>query len=347
MGSKTLIIAEAGINHNGSIELAHKLVDVAKGGGADIVKFQTFSSELVLRSDTPLVEYQKRGDVQTMFELVKRLELTFPQFAELKAHCDRIGITFLSTAFDACSLRFLVDDLKMGTVKIPSGEVPHVPLLRLAGATGLPVILSTGMSTPAEIEFAIDILRHASPYGYLDATLLQCTTAYPTKDEDVNLLAMLKLRDTFDRPVGLSDHSEGTLAASGAVALGASIIEKHFTLDRNMPGPDHQASLDPSGLRELVCSIRRVEAMLGSPEKGLLPVEQATAHLVRRSLVARRDIDVGSVIEEGDLIALRPEQGIPVRDWDRVVGSTAWANFKAGETLKWPQDIDVMERSSQ
>lgn len=336
MPSKTLIIAEAGVNHNGSIELAHKLVDVAKDVGADVIKFQTFSSELVLRRDTPLVEYQKGSDAQTMFDLVKRLELTLLQFAELKSHCDQIGITFLSTAFDAPSLKFLVDDLKMGMIKIPSGEVLHVPLLRLAGKAELPIIISTGMCTLEEIAFGIDTLRKASPSGDVDATVLQCTTAYPTKDEDVNLSAMISLRTTFERPVGLSDHSEGTLAASSAVALGATVIEKHFTLDRNLPGPDQRASLDPTGFQSLVCSVRTVEAMLGSPGKGLLAVEQETVRLVRRAIVARRDIEVGRVINEQDLIALRPEQGIPVRDWDRVVGQTAWAHFKAGEALKWP-----------
>lgn len=334
--ANTKIIAEAGVNHNGSIEKAHRLIDLAKEAGADVVKFQTWSSDLVLRRDTPLVEYQKGAGAETMYELVKKLELAPADFAALKAHCDAIGISFLSTAFDLPSLDFLVDELKMNAIKIPSGEVVNVPLLRKAAKKSLPIILSTGMCTLEEIAFSIEQLNASSGPAGADITVLQCTTAYPTPAADIHLKSMVTLRDTFGRPVGLSDHSEGFLAACSAVAMGGVVIEKHFTLDRTLPGPDHKASVDPDGLRELVTSIRQVGAMLGSSDKGLRPIERATAKAVRRSLVATRDIAEGAVISGSDLIGLRPEDGISVRDFDKVVGQAAWKPFARGEVLQWP-----------
>jgi sialic acid synthase SpsE len=332
----TTIIAEAGVNHNGSVEMAHQLIDVAKSCGADIVKFQSFSTELVLRSDTPLVAYQRKTGAHSMFELIKALELSNEDFSSLKQHCDSIGIEFLSTAFDLPSLDYLVGNLGMKRIKIPSGEAVNVPLLRRAGAKGLPIILSTGMCTLDEIGFALDTLRASAPGGEIDATVLHCTTAYPTPMEEVHLRSMLTIRDKFGLPTGLSDHSEGFLAAVGAVAMGGVMVEKHFTLDRNLPGPDHLASVDARGLQALVSAVRAVEAMLGSAEKGIRAIERDTIRAVRRSLVAARDIAVGDIITEGDLVALRPEDGIPARDIDRVVGVAAWATFERGEVLKWP-----------
>lgn len=330
------IIAEAGVNHNGSVELAHKLIDLAKESGADIVKFQTFSSELVLRHDTPLVEYQKNAGSENMFDLVKKLELTREEFAQLNRHCQAVGIEFLSTAFDLPSFDFLCDELKMQRIKIPSGEIVNVPLLRRAVEKGKPIILSTGMCIMEEIEFALHTMRTWRPQASGEITILHCTTAYPTHDSDIHLLSMVTLRDAFRLPTGLSDHSEGHLAAAGAVALGAVAIEKHFTLDRNMNGPDHRASVDPVGLRELVRTVRSIEVMMGSAEKKPRPVEREAIKLVRRSLVATRNIIIGEIIHAEDLVALRPEDGISVREIDRVVGSRAWASFQQGEVLKWP-----------
>jgi N,N'-diacetyllegionaminate synthase len=332
----TTLIAEAGVNHNGSVEMAHRLVDVARDCGADAVKFQTFSTELLLREDTPLVAYQRKTNADGMFDLIKGLELTKEDFAALKTHCDTIGIEFLSTAFDAPSLDFLVDDLGMARLKIPSGEAVNTPFLRKIAAKGRPVILSTGMCTLEEIGYALDTLRRAAPGGEADLTVLHCTTAYPTPPQEMHLRSMLKIRDAFGLPVGLSDHSEGYLASVAAVAMGGVMIEKHFTLDRALPGPDHTASVDPPGLRELVDAVRAMEAMLGSAEKGLRAIERDTISAVRRSLVATRDIGEGEIIGETDLIALRPEDGIPAREIDRVVGRAAWRSFRRGEALKWP-----------
>ncbi|QGM45243.1 N-acetylneuraminate synthase family protein [Methylocystis heyeri] len=334
--TRTVVVAEAGVNHNGSVEMAHRLIDVAKESGADVVKFQTFSTELVLRSDTPLVAYQRKTGAETMFDLVKGLELGKEDFAALKRHCDTIGIEFLSTAFDLPSLDYLVGELGMRRIKIPSGEAVNVPLLRRAGAKGLPIILSTGMCTLEEIGFALDTLRAARPKEEVDFTVLHCTTAYPTPVDEIHLRSMTTIRDRFGLPTGLSDHSEGFLAAAAAAAMGAVMIEKHFTLDRDLPGPDHRASVDPAGLKTLIDAVRSVEAMLGSGEKGLRAIERDTIRAVRRSLVAARDISAGETIREDDLVALRPEDGIPARDVDLVVGVAAWADFKRGEVLKWP-----------
>lgn len=334
--SRVTIIAEAGVNHNGSVELAHQLIDLAKTCGADVVKFQTFSTELVLRTDTPLVEYQRGTGAETMFDLVKKLELSREEFAELSKHCEAVGMEFLSTAFDLPSLDFLCDDLAMKRIKIPSGEVVNVPLLRKAAAKGRPVILSTGMCTLEEVEFALHTMRDRAPGGAIDATILHCTSAYPTPPDEVHLSSITTLQRTFGLPIGLSDHSEGFLAAAASVAMGGVMVEKHFTLDRSLPGPDHKASVDPAGLQQLVDAVRSIESMLGSANKDVRAVECDTVRLVRRSLVAARDIAAGAIIAEDDLVALRPEDGISVREIDRVVGTRAWANFRRGEVLKWP-----------
>lgn len=330
------IIAEAGVNHNGSVEMAHKLIDLAKECGADIVKFQTFSSELVLRSDTPLVAYQRDNGADSMFELVKKLELSREEFAELSCHCAKVGIEFLSTAFDIPSLEFLCDELSMRRIKIPSGEVVNVPLLRQAAAKARPIILSTGMCDLEEIGFALDTLRAAGPTKTSDVTVLHCTTAYPTPIHEMHLRSLATLKEVFGLPTGLSDHSDGYLAAAASVAAGSIMIEKHFTLDRNLPGPDQKASVDAKGLKQLVEAVRAVEVMMGSSEKGLRAVERETRKIVRRSLVARRNIELGQFISTDDLIALRPEDGIPVREIDKVVGKPAWASFRRGEVLRWP-----------
>ncbi len=336
--SRTYIIAEAGVNHNGNVDLAHRLVDLAADSGADAVKFQTWKTDLVTRRDTPLVAYQAlASDAVDMYELVRPLELAEDDFRSLKRHADARGIEFLSTAFDLPSLRFLVQDLALPALKVPSGEADNVPFLRHVARTRLPVILSTGMCDLAEVGLAIDTLRAmwgiTRPHPAL--TILHCTSAYPTPPSDVNLRCMATLARAFELPVGLSDHSEGITAAIAATALGATMIEKHVTLDRSMPGPDHAASLSPLELKALVEGVRQAEAMLGSPEKVLLPIERDTVALVRRSLVAARDIAVGEVIGEDAVVPLRPQDGIPARDIDRVVGRPAWRSFRRGEVLRW------------
>ncbi len=345
--SGVYIIAEAGVNHNGSPDMAHRLIDIAADAGADAVKFQTWDRELVTRRDNALVEYQKAGTsgVNDMYELGKTFELEQSVFVDLARHCVARSIEFLSTGFDLPSLKFLVEELNIQRIKIPSGDVDNVPLVRLAGSYGLPIILSTGMCNLSDVNLGIETLRKARAKisdDPLDITLLHCTTAYPTPDRDMNIKAMTTLHEEFSLPIGLSDHSNGTIAAVVAVGLGAKIIEKHYTLDRSLPGPDHMASADPETLFRLVASIRTAETMLGSAEKRLLPIEKDVVKSVRRSLVAARDIALGETIADDDVVALRPNDGIPARDIDRVVGSVAWRHFSAGEKLDLPNPhIDI------
>jgi sialic acid synthase SpsE len=337
--NRVLIFAEAGVNHNGNATMAHRLVDAAADAGADVVKFQTFKTEYVMRRDTPLVEYQRAGGMgRDMFELGKMIELPNNVFRDLQRHCEDRGVLFLSTAFDTPSLHYLVDELDMPVVKVPSGEAVNVPFLREVAAARREVILSTGMCNLDEVRLAIDTLRAVwRDFDELrpKLTLMQCTTAYPTALEDMHVRSMVTLAETFGLPVGLSDHSEGIVAALSAVALGATIIEKHFTLDRTLPGPDHQASLDPQGFKDLVQNIRDVEAALGSPVKEMRACEKLTAATVRRSLVAVRDIAEGEPITADMLVPLRPQDGIPARDIDAVVGRRAGRVIAQGEALHW------------
>jgi len=333
------IIAEAGVNHNGDPAMAHALVDAAADAGVDAVKFQTWDRDLVTRRDNPLVPYQKTNvdNVSDMYELGKTFELKLNVFEDLAAHCKEKGVLFLSTAFDKPSLTFLVEKLDIPLIKVPSGEAVNVPFLRAVAETGRPVILSTGMCNIDDVQLAVDTLKKVwnKSEKTPDLSLLHCTTAYPTPPEDVNLRSMTTLAEAFGLPVGLSDHSEGTTAAEAAVAMGARIIEKHFTLDRDLPGPDHKASVDVPGLRRLVAQIRKTEVMLGSREKVLRPIEEQVVKSVRRSLVATRNIAQGEIIAEDDVVPLRPEDGIPARDIDKVIGQKAWRDFQNGEVLKW------------
>lgn len=337
--NRTLIIAEAGVNHNGDPAIAHRLVDAAVDAGADVVKFQTFKTEYVMRRDTPLVEYQKAGGMgRDMFELAKMIELPDEVFCDLQRHCEDRGVLFLSTAFDTPSLHYLVGKLDMPIIKVPSGEAVNVPFLRDVGAARREVILSTGMCDLDEVSLAIDTFRavwRVSGELQPKLTLMQCTTAYPTALKDVHVRSMVTLAETFGLPVGLSDHSEGITASLTAVALGATIIEKHFTLDRTLPGPDQRASLDPRGFRDLVRSVRDVEAALGSPVKEIRSCEKSIAATVRRSLVAARDIAEGEPITADMLVPLRPQDGIPAREIDAVVGKRAGRVIVRGEALHW------------
>jgi N,N'-diacetyllegionaminate synthase len=338
MNKCVYVIAEAGVNHNGDVQMAHQLIDAAVEANVDAVKFQTWKTEYVSRPGTALVEYQKGGKMgKDMFELGKMIELEEADFKALSSHCEEAGVDFISTPFDTPALHFLARELNVSVIKIPSGEAVNVPFLRDVAATGLPVILSTGMCELDEIRLGIDTLNkvwngaRATP----TLTLLQCTTAYPTPPQDIHLRAMETLKTEFGLPVGFSDHSEGIAAATAAVALGAEIIEKHFTLDRTLPGPDHQASLEPNELTEMVAAIRTVEQALGSADKTRLDIEHDVTKQVRRSLVARQDIKKGAVISQEMLIALRPEDGIAARYIDDVVGKAAWRDFDKGEVLQW------------
>ena len=339
MLSKVFIIAEAGVNHNGDPAMARQLIDEAAAAGADAVKFQTWDRELVTRRDNELVPYQKRNTegVTDMYELGKTFELELSTFVDLAAHCKKRGVMFLSTGFDEPSLNFLVDELDVPIIKIPSGDAINTLLLRTAARTLRPIILSTGMCNIEEISYAIQTLReiwdaeNAGP----DLTLLHCTTAYPTPPDEMHLQSIKTLADHFGLPVGLSDHSEGITAAAMAVAMGAVVVEKHFTLDRDLPGPDHKASVNPEQLRALVRTIREAEEMMGSADKCLRSIEEQVVKSVRRSLVATRDIAAGETITLDMIVPLRPEDGIPVRDVDKVVGASAWRAFAAGEVLRW------------
>jgi N-acetylneuraminate synthase/N,N'-diacetyllegionaminate synthase len=332
------VIAEAGVNHNGDPELAFKLVDAAVEAGADAVKFQTWQTDNVLRKGTPLVGYQSQNtDYADMYELIKALELSPETFMKLKVHCDRRGIRFMSTAFDMPSLDMLVKSIGVDVLKIPSGEADNILFLRACARTGLPVIFSTGMCSLEEIDIAIEAMREVwkSGAGHPQLTLLHCTTAYPTPSADVHLRSMPTLADRYGLPVGLSDHSEGITAAIAAVAMGATVIEKHMTLDRGLPGPDHAASLEPGRMKEMIDAIRETENMLGSPLMEIRKIETDTIKLVRRSLVAARDIAAGETITEAMILPMRPQTGIPASAVDQVVGRRAGEACRRGEVLQW------------
>jgi N-acetylneuraminate synthase/N,N'-diacetyllegionaminate synthase len=334
----TFIVAEAGVNHNGDPKLAFKLVDAAVEAGADAVKFQTFRTELEVKKGTPLVEYQSRGTEFTdMFDMVKALELAPETFIELKKYCDKRGIHFMSTGFDLPSIDLLVRQIGIDVIKVPSGEMDNVQLLRACADSGLPVLMSTGMCTLDEVAFAIDVFRRrwATMGVAPDLTLLHCTTAYPTPPDEVHLRSMTTLAEHFRLPVGLSDHSEGWIAAAAAVAMGAVAIEKHMTLDRNMAGPDHAASLDPKQMAEMVAAIRTTEKMLGSAVKELRAIERDTVQLVRRSLFASRDIAAGEQISEAMLVPMRPQSGIPAGALDQVIGKRLTRACREGDVLQW------------
>ena len=325
---KTLIIAEAGVNHNGSLAMALKLCDAAKEAGADAVKFQTFLTERILAGAVATADYQKSNTgFASQYEMLKELELSFEAFRAIKAHCDAISLCFLSTPDDPESLAFL-RELGVNPIKIGSAEVSNIPYLRQLGATGADIILSTGMASLSEVERAVDEVRRA---GAASIALLHCTTNYPCAYENVNLRAMLTLRDTFHLPVGFSDHTQGHLVAVAAVALGAEIIEKHFTLDNALPGPDHIASLNPSDFQQMVKSIRQIEMALGDGEKTPRASELGVIGQVRRKIVARENIRKGEVFSDSNLTTKRSQSGRDASDWDWVIGLTAARDYLADE----------------
>lgn len=330
-GRPAFVIAEAGVNHNGKLDLAFQLVDAAIAAGADAVKFQTFIAADVITAEAAKAEYQKTtGEQESQLEMVKRLELSFGDFQKLKMYCDDQGITFLSTPFDFKSVDFLAE-LGVVAFKISSGDLTNDPLLRHVAAKKRPVILSTGMSNLDEVREALAVIRGA---GNDDVIVLQCVTNYPAAAEDINLRAMLSMQSAFDVDVGYSDHTLGIEVALAAVALGACVIEKHFTLNKNFAGPDHRASLEPDEFKAMVEGIRKVEASLGNGEKVPAVSEAGNAAVARRSIVAARDITAGTVMVPGDIAFKRPGTGLPPRMADEVLGKTAKINVPAGTLLE-------------
>ena len=326
------IIAEAGVNHNGSFEIACKLADVAKAAGADAIKFQTFKAESLVTRDASTAEYQQEavGRGKSQFDMLKELELTNDEFIRLKQHCDEIGILFCTTTFDMDSTEFALGELDLPFMKVPSGEITNLPLLEAIGRSGKPVILSTGMCEMGEVKDAVHVLRSA---GSQNIAVLHCTSQYPAPFEDVNLRAMVKMGEDLELDYGYSDHTLGTSVAAAAVALGASIVEKHFTLDRTMEGPDHKASRDPDGLKELVESIRCVQSALGSAEKRVSNSERANRDIVRKSIVAIRPIREGEVFSESNVGTKRPGTGLSPMKWHAVLGQVASRDFEPDEEI--------------
>jgi len=330
------VIAEAGVNHNGDLAMALALCDAARAAGADAVKFQTFRAEDLVVPGTPTAEYQKRqtGE-QDQFGMLRKLELSRAQHESLRDHCAAIGIEFFSTPFSLDAVDLLVS-LGVRRMKLPSGELTHRALVEHACATGLPVLLSTGMATMDEVREALAWAAQAR--GTLAGmTVLHCTSAYPAPDEALNLRAITTLRETLSLPVGYSDHSTGIEAALAAVSLGATVVEKHLTLDRQLPGPDHAASLEPVEFGAMVRGIRRITAMLGDGVKAPRPQELDAARVARRSIVAAVDIPAGVALQPAMLACRRPATGIAPCDWDRVVGRSARAAIPAGSVLQWDQ----------
>lgn len=331
---KTFIIAEAGVNHNGSIELAKKLIDIALEAGADAVKFQTFKTENVVSECAPKAEYQQKttSKDETQFEMIKKLELSFSDFNELKAYCDNKGIIFLSTPFDLDSARFL-KEIGLEIFKIPSGEITNYLLLREIGSYRKKVILSTGMADLGEIEDALDVLIESGTKRE-DITVLHCNTEYPTPFEDVNLKAMLTIKDAFKIEVGYSDHTLGIEIPIAAVGLGARVIEKHFTIDKNLPGPDHKASLEPHELKQMVQAIRNIEKALGDGIKKPSKSELKNLQIARKSIVAKRNIKKGEIFTEENLTIKRPGNGISPMRWNEIIGRKAKKDFLEGEIIE-------------
>ena len=330
--NKIFIIAEAGVNHNGNIETAKKLVDAAVLAGADAVKFQTFKAENLVCKYAQKAEYQLEttDKKETQYDMLKKLELTPEMHKLLLEYCQQKGIMFLSTPFDIESLYFLVQ-CGLEIIKIPSGEITNYPYLKEVGRTGKKVILSSGMSTLNEVREAVRALKEN---GSKEITVLHCNTQYPTPYVDVNLKAMLTLKKELKIEVGYSDHTQGIEVPIAAAALGASVIEKHFTLDRNMEGPDHKASLEPDELQAMVSAIRNIELALGSGEKTPSDSESKNISIARKSIVAKCDISVGEIFTSSNLTTKRPGTGISPMKWGEVIGQEAKRNFYEDELIE-------------
>lgn len=326
------IIAEAGVNHNGSLQMAKEMALAAKSAGADYVKYQTAVPELVISRYAPKAGYQKvsTGEAESQLEMVKKLHFGFEEHRQLKQYCDSIGIGYLSSAFDLPSVDFLAS-LDMDLFKIPSGEITNLPYLEKIAALQCPVVLSTGMSEMEEIGQAVEILQKG---GAKSLVLLHCNTEYPTPYKDANLKAMTALQQAFNLPVGLSDHTPGWECDVAAVALGAVVIEKHFTLDKALPGPDQQASLDVAELTAMVSAVRNTQLALGSGVKQVSDSEKGNRGIARKSIVAARAIAKGEVFTADNLAVKRPAGGISPMDWYKVLGQTAQQDFAVDEPIQ-------------
>jgi len=334
MTKRTLIIAEAGVNHNGDLDLAMKLIDVAAEAGADLVKFQTFSADRLVTRTAQKAEYQMIATdaEESQHAMLHRLELTADMHNEIIARCAARNIGFFSTGFDIESVDLLMR-LGQDRVKIPSGEITNLPYLRHIGQLGKTIILSTGMATLDEIEAALKVLEHAGTRRD-GVTILHCNTEYPARVSDVNLRAMLTIRDAFGVAVGYSDHTQGIEVAIAAVAIGATVIEKHFTLDRELPGPDHKASLEPNELKAMVAAIRNVDQAMGDGIKRPSAGESKNKPVARKSLVAKCVIRAGEVFSDNNLGAKRPGIGVSPMRWDEVLGRKAPRDFAPGELIE-------------
>lgn len=335
MSKHVLIIAEAGVNHNGSLELAKQLIDKAVEAGVDIIKFQTFKSEKLVSKAAKQAEYQQRNigkKDEGQLAMLKKLELSQADHEELISYCNERNIRFFSTAFDMDSIDYL-HSLNMGLWKIPSGEITNYPYLRTIAQYQEPVILSTGMCELTDIEAALNVLLQ---FGVKkeQITILHCNTEYPTPFADVNLKAMLEIGEKFDVQIGYSDHTKGIEVPIAAVALGATVIEKHFTLDKNMEGPDHKASLEPDELKAMVSAIRNIEQALGSGHKTISESERKNIEIARKSIVAARPIEAGELLTEENLTVKRPGNGISPMRWNEVVGTRAVQSFKEEDPIQ-------------
>lgn len=331
--NKVFIIAEAGVNHNGSIELAKKMVDAAKESCVDAVKFQTFKAERVVSKKAEKAQYQKdtTNESESQFEMLRKLELDVEAHKELIAYCEKKSIMFLSTPFDHDSIDMLYD-LGLEIFKIPSGEITNLPYLRHIGSLGKKVVLSTGMSNLKEVGDALNILINAGT-SKDNITVLHANTMYPTPMEDVNLNAMLRIQKEFGVSIGYSDHTLGIEVDIAAVAMGASVIEKHFTLNKQMDGPDHKASLEPNELKSMVLAIRNIEKALGSFEKKPSPSESINIDIARKSIVSKKDIKKGEALSEENITTKRPGNGISPMEWDSVIGKNANKDYQMDDLI--------------
>ncbi|MER2076738.1 N-acetylneuraminate synthase [Psychrobacillus psychrotolerans] len=357
MSNQTYIIAEAGVNHNGSLEMAKQLVDVAKQAGVDAVKFQTFRAENLVTRSAQQANYQVNnlGEVTSQYEMLKKLELSYKEFVELKLYCDANQIEFLSTPFDIESVDFLLNDIGMSKFKIPSGEVTNSPFIHYIATKEKPMILSTGMATMEDIHDAlsyiayglafpkqkVDIDRVGSFYQTVEAklllkeyvTVLHCTTEYPAPFETINLNAMNEMKRELHLPIGFSDHSQGIAVPIAAVALGAEVVEKHFTLDHSLPGPDHLASLEASDLKEMVTGIRAIEHSLGTGQKIPTSIELENRQAARKSIVAKEKVAAGEIFTENHLAIKRPGNGMPPTKYWTLIGKVAKKSYEVDELI--------------
>ena len=329
MTGRTFIVAEAGVNHNGSLETALRLVDAAAEAGVDAVKFQTFTADTIVSRSARKADYQMASTdaSETQYEMLKRLELSDADHHALQDRCRARGVHFLSAAFDQDGVRYL-DSLGLPVVKVPSGEITNLPYLKAVAACRKPVFLSTGMSTLEEIGAALEIIGKG-----VEVTLLHCTTEYPCPFDNVNLRAMVSMREHFGLPVGYSDHTCGIEVAVAAVAMGASVIEKHFTLDRSMKGPDHRASIEPDALKRMVASIRNAERAMGNGVKAPMAVEMKNIAVVRKSIVAKVRIRQGEPLTVDNLTVKRPGTGISPMRWDEIVGTVAQRDYEPDDLI--------------